>query len=292
TFGWVNGTIATVVSIHMNSVVIRDVENRNRTKVIKRVTEDISPPGKPESAQRSQFPLDLAYALTIHKAQGLTLKRVYVDLSHIWESGQAYVAISRIEDPSQLKIMNYNKNKIMLHPYYKAVLEWIYNHSQIGEYSGNIKRFSMPAPNPPKFFGEKGDENINYYPDSDDESDPCADSDSEISEPEIDLEPLQIKSPVKPRLSVPVHEEIPAEDTSFTVRQIDVNEPSQEEFNAVVAYMQRLNTPISKLEIECMYFLDEIRTIFLDGNLTDPLMFRDFCRAKMNEQRIIDLHKR
>lgn len=51
---------------------------------------------KDDSGTFRQYPLRLAYALTIHKSQGLTLDRAIVDIRAAREPGQAYVAISRV----------------------------------------------------------------------------------------------------------------------------------------------------------------------------------------------------
>jgi ATP-dependent exoDNAse (exonuclease V) alpha subunit len=48
------------------------------------------------SAVFSQLPLRLAWSLTIHKAQGLTLDSAYIDVRAAREPGQAYVAVSRV----------------------------------------------------------------------------------------------------------------------------------------------------------------------------------------------------
>lgn len=53
---------------------------------------------------RTQIPLMAAWAMTVHKAQGMTLSRVIVDLRHSFEPGQDYVALSRAETLGGLKV--------------------------------------------------------------------------------------------------------------------------------------------------------------------------------------------
>ena len=67
-------------------------------------------------AQRKQLPLILAWALSIHKAQGQTLDRVKIDLRKIFEKGQAYVALSRATSQAGLEVQNFDKSKVMAHP--------------------------------------------------------------------------------------------------------------------------------------------------------------------------------
>lgn len=67
-------------------------------------------------AQRAQLPLILAWALSIHKAQGQTLERVKIDLKRIFEKGQAYVALSRATSQAGLEVQNFDKTKVMAHP--------------------------------------------------------------------------------------------------------------------------------------------------------------------------------
>ncbi len=67
-------------------------------------------------AQRSQLPLILAWALSIHKAQGQTLERVKIDLKRVFEKGQAYVALSRATTQAGLEVQNFDKSKVMAHP--------------------------------------------------------------------------------------------------------------------------------------------------------------------------------
>lgn len=66
-------------------------------------------------ASRAQVPLILAWALSIHKAQGQTLERVKVDLGKVFEKGQAYVALSRATNMGGLQVLRFDPKKVQAH---------------------------------------------------------------------------------------------------------------------------------------------------------------------------------
>lgn len=72
---------------------------------------------EPDYIGRSQIPLKVAYALTIHKSQGATLDSALIDIgSSTFEYGQAYVALSRVRSLESLYIWALNPKYIICHP--------------------------------------------------------------------------------------------------------------------------------------------------------------------------------
>ena len=67
-------------------------------------------------ATRSQFPLTLAWAVTIQKCQGLTLSEIVINMTHVkkgkFKPGEAYVAFSRVKTLDKLHIINYTQSQI------------------------------------------------------------------------------------------------------------------------------------------------------------------------------------
>lgn len=63
-----------------------------------------------------QYPVVLAYATTIHKAQGATMDELCVDLSSLWEPGQAYVALSRLRKLDGLHLRRWSRRSVIVDP--------------------------------------------------------------------------------------------------------------------------------------------------------------------------------
>ncbi len=99
----------TVIGLSEGYPVIRF--DNNRVHVVQ-PTQFIVEDGNRVLGTRTQVPLDLCYGMTIHKSQASSYDYVEVDLKHIFEEGQAYVALSRCKTLSGLRVLNFNERMI------------------------------------------------------------------------------------------------------------------------------------------------------------------------------------
>jgi ATP-dependent DNA helicase PIF1 len=67
-------------------------------------------------ARITQIPLRLAWAITVHKSQGMSLDAAHMDLSDAFEHGQGYVAISRVRTLAGLSLAGFNERALEVHP--------------------------------------------------------------------------------------------------------------------------------------------------------------------------------
>lgn len=117
-----NGSIGKVIGVKW------DFENQKRVKSIliefshgleyqlERVTSKFQIFSK-AYVYRSQFPITLAYGITIHKSQGLSLNSVLLDIgNNIFICGQSYVALSRLTTIDGLHIINFDPSQIKANP--------------------------------------------------------------------------------------------------------------------------------------------------------------------------------
>jgi len=114
--GYVNGTTGVVVNFDKETGL--PIVKTSYGSLIKCTLEDwsIENDSGNITAKVSQIPLKLAWAITIHKSQGMTLDSAEIDLSKTFEVGQGYVALSRIKNIDGLRLMGLNDKALTVDP--------------------------------------------------------------------------------------------------------------------------------------------------------------------------------
>lgn len=108
--GYVNGTIGTVIGFDEDDFpIVRTVSGK---EIIAYPGSWHIDEGREVIAQINQVPLRLAWAITVHKSQGMTLDMAQVDLSKAFVDGMGYVALSRVKRLSGIKLLGINNRAL------------------------------------------------------------------------------------------------------------------------------------------------------------------------------------
>lgn len=110
--GYFNGSTGVVQTIGEYSIKVK--LSIGRTVDIYKNTVLFYNAKMEEIGRARYYPLKLAWAVTIHKSQGQSYDKAYVDLSGLWEPGQGYVAISRLRSLSGLYVKKYDKSLMLV----------------------------------------------------------------------------------------------------------------------------------------------------------------------------------
>jgi len=120
--GYVNGTLGEVIGFEENDdgeaapvIMTFDkkqiIANRNQWKI-----EGGGKANKKTQASVSQLPLKLAWAITVHKSQGMTLDAAVIDLGRAFDRGMGYVALSRVRELRNISLIGFNAVALQVSP--------------------------------------------------------------------------------------------------------------------------------------------------------------------------------
>lgn len=112
----VNGLRGVVKKLNKDSVVVNFESIQKEETIFPYRFSVFCPEVQRDVASRQQMPLKLAFALTVHKAQGMSLPKVVIDCRNMHNPGQIGVAVGRATHKDGLQIINYSDHLLKLHP--------------------------------------------------------------------------------------------------------------------------------------------------------------------------------
>lgn len=114
--GYVNGTLGRVTSFDPeDGFPIIETPGGKSIKMMPAVWSVMDADGKPV-AEITQVPLRLAWAITVHKSQGMSLDAAEIDLRNAFTYGQGYVALSRVRSLTGMKVLGLNAQALLVDP--------------------------------------------------------------------------------------------------------------------------------------------------------------------------------
>jgi ATP-dependent exoDNAse (exonuclease V) alpha subunit len=122
---WVNGSLGTYRGRDREEKLVIELLSGVKVRVEK-TTFALSDGEGDITATARNYPVNLAWGSTIHKAQGATFDRLSVDLRNLWEPGHAYVALSRVRSSEGLFVEGWTRNSFRVSP------EVVGFHKEIG----------------------------------------------------------------------------------------------------------------------------------------------------------------
>ena len=115
--GYINGSLGEVIGFEdddkqglLPKVKLTD----GTTLLVEPETWSIENEAGKAIASFQQIPLRLAWAITIHKSQGMTLEAAEINLTNTFEKGQGYVALSRLKSLTGLRLLGFNEQALAL----------------------------------------------------------------------------------------------------------------------------------------------------------------------------------
>lgn len=127
--GLCNGTRLLVLELCTNLLKceILTGDKKGEIIILNRITLYSSEADYPFTFKRRQFPIKLAFAMTINKAQGQTFDKIAIDLKKdVFNHGQLYVALSRVRSCNSLKMYTGDSNK-------KSIKNYVYHELYVAD---------------------------------------------------------------------------------------------------------------------------------------------------------------